>query len=223
MTPSRTTNPALPQVRRSSAFWIALIAFLLVASASLVQAQTQWQVTADFDSTGATTGVANEGFFHDATSGSISFGPLGGPASGVATTTITAGDSVRWTISTDGSGSGNDNHSITSSDTLTTANSCSASASPFLNSGILAGGNTYTSGAFNSTGTFFYVCQFHCSPMIGEVIVRGAATHFVVSTVASATAGNSFSVTVSARDASGNISPGYKGTIHFTSSDGSAT
>lgn len=48
-------------------------------------------------------------------------------------------------------------------------------------------------------------------------------THFVLSAApASSTAGSSFSVTVSALDASNNVVPGYVGTVHFTSSDGAA-
>jgi len=51
----------------------------------------------------------------------------------------------------------------------------------------------------------------------------GAATHFSVSAPSSATTGTSFSVTVTALDAGGNTATGYAGTVHFTSTDGSAT
>jgi hypothetical protein len=50
----------------------------------------------------------------------------------------------------------------------------------------------------------------------------GAATHFLVSGPASATAGASFSVTVTAKDSSNNTATGYTGTVHFTKSDSGA-
>ena len=49
-----------------------------------------------------------------------------------------------------------------------------------------------------------------------------AATHFVVSAPASATAGSAFSFTVTALDQFGNTATGYTGTVHFTTSDGNA-
>jgi hypothetical protein len=50
----------------------------------------------------------------------------------------------------------------------------------------------------------------------------GPATHFSVSAPASVTAGNVFSFTVTALDASNSTATGYTGTVHFTSSDGTA-
>src|SRR5207248_5692935 len=50
-----------------------------------------------------------------------------------------------------------------------------------------------------------------------------SATHFRVTTsTGSPVAGVAFGVTVTALDASGNVVSGYKGTVHFTSSDGQA-
>jgi hypothetical protein len=51
---------------------------------------------------------------------------------------------------------------------------------------------------------------------------RNAATHLQVTAPASATAGTSFTVTVSALTAGNGIDCLYTGTVHFTSSDGSA-
>ena len=53
--------------------------------------------------------------------------------------------------------------------------------------------------------------------------VPGPATHLVVSAPGSATAGTSVTVSVTAKDAFGNTATGYLGTVHFTSTDGSAT
>jgi large repetitive protein len=54
-------------------------------------------------------------------------------------------------------------------------------------------------------------------------ITPGAATQLTVSAPAAATAGTPFNVTVTALDAAGNTATGYSGTVHFTSTDGSAT
>jgi hypothetical protein len=50
----------------------------------------------------------------------------------------------------------------------------------------------------------------------------GAATHFSVAAPATATAGTMFNLTVTALTASNATATGYTGTVHFTSSDGSA-
>lgn len=56
--------------------------------------------------------------------------------------------------------------------------------------------------------------------MSGPITINSAAaTHLTVSAPASVAPGTPFSVTVSALDASGNISTGYTGTVHFSSSD----
>jgi hypothetical protein len=56
------------------------------------------------------------------------------------------------------------------------------------------------------------------------IVVSAVATvdHFQVSGPSSATAGTAFSFTVTALDASNQIVTGYNGTMHFTSSDGTA-
>ncbi len=46
------------------------------------------------------------------------------------------------------------------------------------------------------------------------------ATHFVITATAASTAGTGFSIVVKALDASNNVVTGYRGTVHFTSSDG---
>ena len=49
------------------------------------------------------------------------------------------------------------------------------------------------------------------------------ASQFEVNAPATATAGGSFTVTVTARDSSGNVATGYTGTVRFTSNDAQAT
>jgi hypothetical protein len=51
----------------------------------------------------------------------------------------------------------------------------------------------------------------------------GAATHFKVTAPHSSVSGASFSITITALDAFGNIATGYVGLVQITSSDGSAT
>jgi VCBS repeat-containing protein len=55
-----------------------------------------------------------------------------------------------------------------------------------------------------------------------EVVAPGTATHFSVSIPAIGRADNPGSVTVTALDAHGNVATDYTGTVHFTSTDGSA-
>jgi PKD repeat protein len=45
----------------------------------------------------------------------------------------------------------------------------------------------------------------------------------IITTPSSTNVGSAFSITVTARDETGSIIPGYAGTVHFTSSDGQAT
>jgi hypothetical protein len=52
------------------------------------------------------------------------------------------------------------------------------------------------------------------------LVTSGAATHLAIGAPGTATAGEAFSMTVTALDAFGNIATGYGGTVHFSSSDG---
>ena len=57
----------------------------------------------------------------------------------------------------------------------------------------------------------------------GNITVGAASvTHFVISAPSTATAGAGFTVTVVAKDAYDNMTTGYTGTVHFTSTDGNA-
>ena len=57
----------------------------------------------------------------------------------------------------------------------------------------------------------------------GSIALAGPATHFSVSAPATAAPGTPISVTVTALSAANVTATGYAGTVHFTSSDGSAT
>src|SRR5262249_36834217 len=53
----------------------------------------------------------------------------------------------------------------------------------------------------------------------GIVISAAAATHFRISAPTSVNGGTAFSITVTALHAFGNVATGYRGKVHFTSSD----
>jgi hypothetical protein len=55
------------------------------------------------------------------------------------------------------------------------------------------------------------------------VVATGTATHYTITVPSAATSGTAISVTVTAKDAANNTVTGYAGTVHFTSSDSSAT
>ena len=57
----------------------------------------------------------------------------------------------------------------------------------------------------------------------GITVNPAAAATFDVTAAGSSTAGNSVNVTITARDAFGNVATGYTGTVHLTSTDGAAT
>jgi beta-glucanase (GH16 family)/regulation of enolase protein 1 (concanavalin A-like superfamily) len=56
----------------------------------------------------------------------------------------------------------------------------------------------------------------------GVTVSAAAATLFKIKAPASVTAGSAFSVTVTAYDAYGNVAKGYRGTVHFSSTDTAA-
>jgi hypothetical protein len=57
----------------------------------------------------------------------------------------------------------------------------------------------------------------------GITVNPAAASKFIISAPASVTAGVAFSLTATVKDAYGNVVTGYTGTIHFTSTDSTAT
>src|SRR5262249_25881750 len=57
----------------------------------------------------------------------------------------------------------------------------------------------------------------------GIVVSPAAAATFLLTAPASVTRGTAFGLTLTVQDAYGNMVTGYAGTVHFTSSDGTAT
>ncbi|HLJ97783.1 MAG TPA: hypothetical protein VKU02_31770 [Gemmataceae bacterium] len=115
--------------------------------------------------------------------------------------TVNMGDTVRWMFD-------QGVHTTTSKDGL-------------WDSGVLTPGSTFEH-TFNDPGDFAYTCSLHfaCCNMAGTVhVMAPAAAQMVVTAPASATAGSPFDLTVTAVDGSGNVVPGYAGTVTFASSD----
>jgi hypothetical protein len=90
---------------------------------------------------------------------------------------------------------------------------------------LYSGGVAFFAGAFNTAGNWFVTAtDTHAmSGTSAAVSVSVPAAKFVVSAPTSAAAGTSFSLTVTAQDLSSNITTGYRGTVHFTSTDPAAT
>ncbi len=90
------------------------------------------------------------------------------------------------------------------------------------------GDGTYTATLTSATtvGTATITGTLDAVAIVSAATVNftpGAATHYTVTGAASTTAGVAASVTVTAKDAFGNVATGYLGTAHFTSTDGTAT
>jgi plastocyanin len=134
--------------------------------------------------------------------------------SGTSTTTIAAGDTVHWIW-------GSNFHSTTSG--TCSAGTCTHNTSGEVwDSGLQNTPFTFDH-VFSTPGNFPYFCIAH-GPfgMTGTVVVESPATHYTVTAPANATTGVPFSVAVAALDAFNQTVTAYRGTVHFTSSDGSA-
>ena len=104
------------------------------------------------------------------------------------------------------------------------------SASHSLTVGTPAGGEN--PGAANDTffGTTaispyaFWAVGIQAATTVFQTLAETyCALHFVVTAPASTRAGSAFSVVVAVKDGAGTTNAGYRGTVHFTSSDGGAT
>ena len=96
---------------------------------------------------------------------------------------------------------------------------------------ILPANSTFSGGVGNFSVTFSTVGTTHVTVSdtsasitgtSGSVTVTQSTTHLSVTAATTATAGNSFVVTVKAVDGGGNVVTGYAGTVKMTSSDSAA-
>jgi hypothetical protein len=100
-----------------------------------------------------------------------------------------------------------------STNTITVATNASGVASASFTANSTAGGPYAVAAA--STG--LTTVNFSLTN------AAGTASHFAVTAPSSATTGSSFNFSVTAQDQYNNTAAGYAGTVHFTSTDGSAT
>src|SRR5581483_12523045 len=91
---------------------------------------------------------------------------------------------------------------------------------------LTAGVGTFTA-TFNTAGgqtlTATDTVSSSISGSTAVQVVPALATHFSVIAPASANAGSVVTYTISALDVFGNVATAYTGTVHFSSTDGSAT
>ena len=135
----------------------------------------------------------------------------------VAVNTTITGKPASSTTSTSASFSFTSNLGGSSFKCHLDSGSWAACGSPKAYSGLTLGSHTFSVAAVDSFG--------HVDPTPASYTwtITGPATHLSVGTMNTYPAGSAHSVTVTARDASGNVATGYRGTIHFTSSDTKAT
>jgi predicted outer membrane repeat protein len=100
--------------------------------------------------------------------------------------------------------------------TFTQIATVGANVTSYADTGLTPGTRySYRVRATSSTGDSSYSNQ-------ASDVARGIATHLQVSAPSADTAGQAFSVTLTALDAFGNTATGYTGIVHFTSSDAQA-
>ena len=179
-------------------------------------------------------GVAAYGYFvsHGTGSGSALAGNFSNPATHLVVSapgSATAGNPFSVTVTAkDQYGNTVTNYAGTIQFTTTDGGSSSVVPADYTFVAGDSGTHTFTRGVTLVTaGIQTVTATDTVNPSItgtsGNITVTAAgATHFLVAAPGSVTAGNPFSVTVTAKDQFGNVATGYTGTIHFTKSDGGA-
>ena len=102
----------------------------------------------------------------------------------------------------------------------------SAMGGKALGFGFKPSGSLYVAGTATCTATFTAAGQtlpLSTSTSFTITMLPPTVSHFAVSAPAGATAGSPVSVTVTAQDGANNTVSAYTGTVHFTSTDNSAT
>jgi hypothetical protein len=143
----------------------------------------------------------------------------------IAPATTTAGGYIPVTVNALTAGNQQDDL-YSGTVTLTSSDGKFVSPAPYTFTLADGGSHTFfvalkTAGSQTITAT-----DTNTSTITGQAtvkVVAAAATHFKITAPTSVKAGTAFTITVQALDAYGNRATSYRGTVHFSSSDGSAS
>jgi hypothetical protein len=139
--------------------------------------------------------------------------------------TTTAGGYIPVTVNALTAGNQQDDL-YTGTVTLTSSDGKFVSTAPYTFTLADGGSHTFFVALKTAGNQTITATDTNTSSITGQAsvkVVAAAATHFKITAPTSATAGTAFTITVTALDAYGNKATGYRGTVHFTSSDGSAS
>jgi hypothetical protein len=184
-----------------------LLAFIALSSGALLVGAFAWAYW-----TGSGVGSA-----------SASVGTLAAPAN--ATATVAAGSDavqVNWDGVVGPDGGAVDGYYVQRYSGTTPSPACSSSPAAPLPSASTSCNDTSVA---DGTYTYSVTAVFHSWTAVSApsaVVTVDALAHFAIAAPPSATAGTSFTVTVTAEDSSNNTIVGYVGTVHFASSDPAA-
>jgi len=103
-----------------------------------------------------------------------------------------------------------------------TDGSATLPADSTLTNGVGTFNVTFTTAGSQTVTTTDTVTSSISATTSSVTVSAAAATHLTVSAPATATVNSAFNLSVQALDAFGNLSTGYSGTVHFTSTDSSA-
>jgi hypothetical protein len=130
---------------------------------------------------------------------------------------------VTWDAITAPDGGDADGYYVVRDDGVTPAAACGSSpGSPLVGTATDCDDTAVPNGTYTYKVTAVFRSWTAESDASGSVTVDSALDHFDVLAPASSTAGDSFNVTVTAKNASNHTLTGYTGTVQFSSSDGQA-
>ena len=110
--------------------------------------------------------------------------------------------------------------------TLTSSDSAAILPTPYTFTTLDNGTHAFTTPVLRTAGsgrTITATSGGSTGISAGTTVVANTATWLVVTLAATATSGSQVTFTVTARDAANNVAAGYRGTVHLTSSDATAT
>jgi hypothetical protein len=143
----------------------------------------------------------------------------------IAPATTTAGGYIPITVNALTAGNQQDDL-YSGTVTLTSSDGKFVSSAPYTFTLADGGSHTFFVALKTAGNQTITATDTNSSSITGKAtvkVVAAAATHFKVTAPTSATAGTPFTITVTALDAYGNRATSYRGTVHFTSTDGSAS